>query len=595
MNTAAFFHKANDNYCYPFNANQLMIRVKTGFDVTQVFLVYGDPFQSGILGGCEQWTGTRVEITDCLILKEHKLFSILVEPPYKRCRYFFEMKQGEETVYLAESGVLTEEEYDNGRGRRLDFYFPWMNQADIYTPPQWVTDTIWYQIFPDRFCNGDPSNDPKDVKEWAGPDTPVRNEEIYGGDLAGIEKRLTYLKDLGIGGIYLTPINESRSIHKYDTDNYYKVDSQFGTNEDMKKLVKAAHEKNIRVMVDGVFNHCGVGFSQWQDVMEKGPQSPYFDWFMINQWPLSPEHENAREGRYYTFAFVDSMPKLNTNNPNVIDELLKVCTYWLLEYDIDALRLDVANEISHAFCKALRKQMLSLKPDFYIVGEIWHDSITWLRGDEFDSVMNYPLRDMINDLCVSPLMNQIRFQQEINRCYTMYMKQTNQVLFNLLDSHDTIRLFTQLGDEDLFFLQLAVLFTMTGSCCIYYGTEIGLEGGHDPDCRRCMPWEGIEDGQYSRRMERIKDLISMRKRYPALRYGDCRFPSHSYGENVYLWEKILDGDAVQILVNGGDAPISPQNMGGDGKVVYEALWDGKLLLPKGILIRTILECGTDPS
>lgn len=586
MNTAALFHKANDNYCYPINENQLLIRLKTDYDVTRAVLCYGDPFENGILGGSEEWDGRYQEMTECQLLKQHKFWSIVVEPVFKRCRYYFEISDGKETLYLTEGGVLSLQEKENSQGRRLDYYFPWMNPSDIYTPPDWATDTVWYQIFPDRFCKGESSDEMGITKEWAGPKDKVLNEEIYGGTLKGIEGRLSYLTELGIGGIYLTPVNKSRSIHKYDTDNYYKVDAQFGTNEDMKHLVEAAHQKGIRIMMDGVFNHCGIGLRQWKDVQEKGPQSQYFDWFMINHWPLSNHNQNAREGRYYTFAFVDEMPKLNTNNPDVIEELLKICTYWVTEYNIDALRLDVANEISHTFCKALRIRMISLKPDFYIVGEIWHDSITWLRGDEFDSVMNYPLRETINDIWMLQGMNRTKFEQEINRCYTMYMKQTNQVLFNLMDSHDTKRLLTQLQDEDKFYQLLAVLFTMTGSCCIYYGTETALEGGHDPDCRRCMPWKEMERGDYNIQIQTLKEFIALRKRYKALRSGECTFFQITDEDRVFAYRKVLEGEkTIEVILNATPSIIDLAGGLDKGEVVCSRLWKDGQLGSKGFIIR----------
>lgn len=587
MNTAAFYHKACDNYCYPLNERQLVISVRTGYDVESVAIYHGDPFQWGIMGGSERWCGTRSEILDVKCLKEHKLWSIVIEPAFKRCRYYFEFSDGQERVYFTENGSVSEEDMEDESLEKLDFYFPWMNSSDICTPPEWVSDTVWYQIFPDRFCNGNPSCNPTHVKTWSGPDARVSNEEVYGGDIAGIESRLDYLKDMGIGGIYLTPVNESSSTHKYDTDDYYKIDPAFGTGAEMKQMVRQAHEREIRVMLDGVFNHCGVGYGPWIDVVEKGPESKYFDWFMIRDWPFSGK-DDAREGRYYAFAFEDSMPKLNTNHPEVIEELLKICTYWVTEYDIDALRLDVANEISHTFCKELKKRMVSLKPDFYIVGEIWHDSISWLRGDEFDSVMNYPLRQVITGLGMSQSINRDRFQQEINRCYSMYMNQTNKVLFNLLDSHDTIRLKTRLGDYDLFALQLLVLFTMTGSTCIYYGTETSMEGEHDPDCRRPMPWKEIESGEYNERIFYLKELIRMRKRYRALRNGECTFSSLTEDENVICYRKTSEGEpAVEVILNLSKEEVYvPGHNEGLG-IVIERLYDGEtgIMKPRGFLVR----------
>lgn len=565
-----------------------MISVRTGYDVVSAAVWHGDPFEWGIMGGSEQWCGVRSEIKDVKYLKEHKLWTIVIEPAFKRCRYYFEFSDGKETVYYTENGSVSEAELKEEGFEKLDFYFPWMNPADICAPPEWATDTVWYQIFPDRFCNGNPDTNPAHVKDWPPPDKKVSNCEVYGGDLAGIGSRLDYLKELGVGGIYLTPVNESESTHKYDTVDYYKIDPVFGTKTDMKQMVQKAHERGLRVMLDGVFNHCGVGYQPWKDVAEKGPKSRYYDWFMVQDWPFSGK-DDAREGRYYTFAFADNMPKLNTNHPEVIEELLKICTYWVEEYDIDALRLDVANEISHTFCKALKKRMTALKPDFYIVGEIWHDSISWLRGDEFDSVMNYPLRQVITGLGMAKGMTRSRFAQEVNRCYSMYMKQTNRVLFNLLDSHDTIRLRTRLGNDDLFALQLLVLFTMTGSTCIYYGTEAAMEGEHDPDCRRPMPWKEIEAGEYEERITYMKELIRLRGRYRALRNGECVFRNVSGNEKMICYRKEAKGEeTVEVLLNLSEETI--KTPGDDtASELISRLFHKKTgeLEPRGFLVRKL--------
>ena len=171
-------------------------------------------------------------------------------------------------------------------------------------------------------------------------------------------------------------------------------------------LVKEAHARGIKVMLDGVFNHCGWDFALWQDVVRNGKTSPYFDWFIVQEWPFEtvaepecetassrsrPSGTNGKSGRYSVFAYVDTMPKLNTNNPAVVDYLLNVCETWVRSYDIDGLRLDVANELSHTFCRQLYRRMRSLKKDFYLLGEIWRSALPWLRGGELDSVMNYPL------------------------------------------------------------------------------------------------------------------------------------------------------------------------------------------------------------
>ena len=166
---------------------------------------------------------------------------------------------------------------------------------------------------------------------------------------------------------------------------------------------------------------------------------------MVNKWPFEKGWKNTAKGNYYAFAFVDMMPKLNTNNEEVIRYIIKVIKKWIEKYDIDALRLDVSDEISHTLCKRMHKELKAIKPDFYILGEAWHDAIGWLRGDEFDSVMNYPFTDSVGDFWMDETKSSTDFEYAINRCYSLYPLQINRVLFNLLDSHDTMRLVTKLG------------------------------------------------------------------------------------------------------------------------------------------------------
>lgn len=587
MNFAAVYHRMSDNMCYPLNDDDLIINIKTDYDVKQVFLHYGDPFAAGILGGNEAWDGAREEIPFKKRLQNHIWWTTTVKPEFKRCRYYFELITVQDEVWFyAENGFYDKKHKELYGGTMQCFTFPWMNPADIGRTPHWVTSTVWYQIFPERFCNGDPSINPEGVCAWAGPDKKVTNKQFYGGDLKGIDSKLDYLQDLGITGLYLTPINESDSTHKYDTNDYEKIDPHFGDKKIMQTLVKNAHAKGMRVMLDGVFNHCGWKFKPWQDVVEKGPESEYFDWFMVNEWPFKEKEHNTKKGRYYSFAFADNMPKLNTNNQKVIDYLLGVCEMWVKEYDIDGLRLDVANEISHKFCKLLRERMRSLKPDFYILGEIWHDSIEWLRGDEFDAVMNYPLAGSISDFWIDEEKGKHEFEYAINRCYTMYTQQINDALFNMLDSHDTIRLISKIGNLDKFYQQMAVLFAMPGSTCIYYGTELALEGGFDPDCRRCMPWKEIEEGKYDDKIQIMKKLIKLRKENPLFRSRNFHFTEEYKEDRLVEFMKIdnYGDDKMQMLLNCTKEDVA---VSVTGEILFEHGYADGILKKDGVLIARI--------
>ena len=523
MDFCAVEHHGYDNFCYPLDRDNLKISIKTGFDVDEVFLIYGDPFSHGILGGGEGWKGERVKMNHPLALENGLWWSLTVTPPFKRCRYYFELFSGGEKIFYLENGFKTEEDLKDPVLMLGCFIFPWMNQNDIAIPPAWPEDTVWYQIFPSRFARGKNSPADSSLLPWGTADQKVENKDHFGGNIAGMIERLDYLKELGITGIYLNPLNEAESQHKYDTTDYMKIDPEFGSNKEMRQFVDAAHKKGIRIMVDGVFNHTGKNFFAWQDVLKNKEKSKYADWYMIHDFNFNPEGNNAHEGKYFSFGFVDGMPKLDTNNPEVQAYLLDVCSFWVKEYDIDGLRLDVANEISHDFCIALQKKMRALKKDFYIVGEIWHNSLPWLRGNEYDAVMNYPLRLAITDFFEKKSRNAMWLEKQINGCMSMYFSQVNRVQFNLLDSHDTMRIINKTGNKNLAKQELAFMFAMTGSCCIYYGTEIFLEGSYDPDCRRCMPWPEIESGKYSDDMEFIKALIALRKNHPAMKSEAVEF------------------------------------------------------------------------
>lgn len=583
MEFAGVYHKTSEQMSYPCNERELIINLKTGYDVKRVFLHQGDPFEAGILGGNEKWVGKREEICYKKRLKHQIWWTTTLVPPYKRCKYYFELHTDKEVWYYFEDGFLKEEQL-HMEGRMLQcFIVPWMNQADINVTPDWVNDTVWYQIFPDRFCNGTPEKNGEDILPWR--TGLVTNQERFGGNLAGIRKRLSYLKELGINGIYLNPIMEAESNHKYDTRDYTKIDPYFGDNEEFALLVKEAHELGIRVMVDAVFNHCGRRFAQWLDVEKKGEKSEFADWFMIHDWNVLKKQGDTRDGRFYSFAFNEYMPKLNTNNEEVIQYFSDICESWIRDFDIDGIRFDVGNEVSHRFLKRVRERVKSLKPDIYLLGEIWHDASQWLMGDEYDSVMNYPLMSGIHDFFLDKESTKEDFEYMVNRCYTMYMQQCNNVLFNLLDSHDTERLMNRLKNLNVFYQQLAVLFTMPGSPCIYYGTEIAMEGGHDPDCRRCMPWDEMDSEENRKRLEEMKKLISLRKSEKTFKSLYFHFPDTYREKRCVEYIKLDDaGNKIQVVLNCTKESVDALD---GGEILFARGYENGKLAPDGTLIRRI--------
>lgn len=543
MEFSSIHHRPNDNYGYPINTETLHIRLRTKKqDISSVGLIFGDPY----ISNNGQWQYEELPMSLSGSDTRYDYWHIYVKPPYRRIRYGFKVSGEEESSIYTEKGFFKEPPRDPG----CYFAIPYLHQNEVFGAPEWVKDTIWYQIFPERFANGNPANDPEGVKPWGSEDPAVDN--FFGGDFEGIIEHLDYLENLGINGIYFTPIFHAYSNHKYDTIDYRSIDPQFGTKETLKTLIAECHKRNIRVMLDAVFNHSGYYFPPFQDLLEKGEKSKYKDWFHPHSFPL----KGGERPNYETFGFFESMPKLNTANPEVKEYLLEVSTYWIKEFDIDAWRLDVANEVDQPFWRELRTTVKNIKPDLYILGEIWHDSMPWLRGDQFDAVMNYPFTNQVFRLVASQTINAREFTEEMTAIYHSYPTNVFDVTFNLLGSHDTPRIFTDCG-EDLARAKLihAILLTFNGSPCIYYGDEIGLTGGMDPGCRKCMVWE--EEKQNTELLNEIKALIHLRKEERLLANdGEFKFLDTAGNENIVAYQKYNEKRSVVILINPTDVKQS---------------------------------------
>jgi cyclomaltodextrinase len=412
------------------------------------------------------------------------------------------------------------------------------------TVPSWVADAIFYQIFPERFENGDPTNDPPNCEPWGSIPKP---NNYFGGDLQGIINRLGYLSDLGINAIYLNPIFAAESNHKYNTKDYLTIDPSFGTNETFEKLLSECHKRNIRIVIDGVFNHVGTAHFAFRDVKENGRQSKYAAWFNIFSYPVSePRHPN-----YECWWGHGALPKLMVQNPEVKKYLFDVTKFWT-EKGIDGWRLDVPNELPHEFWKEWRMLIKSINPDCYIVGELWEDASPWLQGDEFDAAMNYRFRQACIDYFVHDSFTTKTFFKHLDNIRNSYRPECNYAMQNLLGSHDTERYLT-LCKGVLWRMKLSILFQMTyiGAPMVYYGDEIGMEGGKDPDCRRCMVWE---KKKWNRELyEWAKKLISVRNNSPSLRQGDFT-PLLTTGKgHTLLYRRQMKNEITYVAINTGSA------------------------------------------
>lgn len=576
MNVAAIYHEAKSKYAYAYDNETLHIRIRTEKnDAEKIKLVYQDPFNFN--PELNNSGNVKENLSIEPMLKEHSTglhdyWICAIRPDWKRVKYAFIIEDSKTKIIFGSREVVSlENEEDEKKLQDLNNYynFPYINYEDVYEAPDWVEDTVWYQIFTERFSNGDNSLDGDNVLEW-GSREDVTNDMFFGGDLRGVINKLDYIKEMGFTGIYFTPIFKAPTNHKYDTEDYYSIDPHFGSNETFKELVEKAHERGIKIMLDAVFNHCGWLHPYWQDVIKNGRESKYYDCFFIDgdtpiNFPLDDNNIPKEEDMTYedmtslnfaTFAFTPLMPKWNTGNKIARDYLLGAAKYWIENYNIDGWRLDVSNEVSHQFWREFRKEVKSVKKDVFILGENWDEAYPWLNTGQFDSVMNYEVLMAIwsffgqganDDIHIKPS----KFIDLINRVLVTYPKNILKNMFNLVDSHDTKRIFT-VCKEDTDKTNLAFLFLLSfpGSPSIYYGSEVGMSGENDPINRRCMVWD--EDKQNHKIKNHLKTMINLRKSNKAFTSTDITWVDYDDDKEYLIYKKINDGEKIYFIMNNSD-------------------------------------------
>lgn len=515
-----------------------------------------------------------------LLRQDHRFmyWEAVIQPAAPQITYSFAFRTHDgRPVYWCKQGVDHSVEI-------LDRYRLDLTTLTPFNPPAWVKGAVIYQIFPERFANGDPTNDPPGVMPWG---APPRWLEFQGGDLQGITQHLDYLADLGVDILYLTPIFTSPSTHKYNCADFMHVDPAFGGDAALHALVAGLHSRGMKIVLDASFNHCDPRFFAFQDLIKHGADSPYRDWFTVHEWPIRIKHrphittdpratrpmyrqyleaferqtgiaietledEGAFvEATYLAWSGVLDMPKINLENPATRAYFLDVTRYWLREFKVDGWRMDVARHIVPDFWDDFRRAAKEVNPDCYLLAEIWGNTAPWLQGNQFDATMNYFFRDLAVDYFARQTMDTTTFVAGLNHMLALYAPQVTQVTHNLFSSHDVERFRYEAG-EDIRRLRLATLFQLTlpGAPGVYYGDEIGMTGGFDPDCRRAFPWDQPET--WDREMlDMTKTLIRLRKAHPALRLGEWRCIWQ--GPDALAYARTTSDERIVVVVNRGAA------------------------------------------
>ncbi len=416
------------------------------------------------------------------------------------------------------------------------------------SPPKWPVNSVFYQIFPDRFCNGDSTNDGPDVKPWG---TIPTHTNRMGGDLAGVAKRLTYLRELGINAIYFNPIFSADSNHGYDTRDYMHVDPRFGTNAQLVHLIENVHKLGWHVILDGVFNHTGVNTRWFRSIEKRGAKSPFVHYYYVKRFPV---RVHLGEKSYVSWFGVPTLPKLDLDNAATRKYMLNVGTYWIRAAHIDGWRLDASDQVDPTYWVAFRKQVKAQDPNAYIVGENWGDSHAWLQGDMFDAVMNYPWRQLVLNFFAYRTLLPQQFRRSLRTVRNNTPAACTNVMFNLLGSHDTVRLATIFKGHLAQQMQaMAFQFTYPGIPTIYYGDEIGLQGGADPDDRRCMIWDRTKWNQPL--LHFTKRLIALRKAYPVFDRGSYDTVAAKDRDGLFAFKRCYGASTAVVAFNNSDRPL----------------------------------------
>jgi len=563
--------------CDPRPDGSVLFRVRAEPGFTEAHLVLDD----GSARPMECWARTE----------RFSFWEVVLSPSRRRFAYTFALRDLRgRAVYLVPAGVSNAVE-------RLDRWTLDLDSAAPLEVPEWARGAVIYQIFPERFCNGDPALTPPGADSWGSDPHWLR---FQGGDLVGIARRADYLAGLGVDVVYLNPVFTSPSTHRYDAADFHTVDPTLGGNEALDRLVAALHGRGIRLILDASFNHCHPRFFAFADVVARGASSPYAGWFAVRDWPprvkvrphlLTPELEagwgaylrRVRDGlleeagvpvevatdpgmlvepTYEAWYGVPTMPRLNLAHPEARRYFLDVGTYWLREHGIDGWRMDVARYVDPDFWVDFRRACRAARPDCYLLAEIMGDASPWLQGDRFDATMNYTFRDLCVGYFATRQLGTAAFLDGFARMLGGYAPAVIEANQNLLSSHDTER-FLHVAGGERGRLVPAVVFQLTapGAPGLYYGDEVGMSGGEEPASRGAFPWHRPEEWDRGL-LDMVRALAGLRRAHPALRRGDWRL--RWQGEESFAFSRRFGGEEIAVLINRGPAPARVELAGATG-------------------------------
>lgn len=547
----AILHIPLSQYAFAEGVGCLTIRLRAAaFNLDSCILFYGDRARAGVTASAQSMKMSLIA-SDAL----HDYFEAQLNAGFDRVYYYFQFQAGGETLYyyadlFSDSLPFRLENGAMAPAISEYYQYPVTLRTELAIVPQWLQSAVMYQIFPDSFATGKERLQ-GEARAIPLPDGHVSRSRL-GGTLEGICQNLDYIQGLGVNCLYLNPVFTAKAYHKYDTLDYFHIDPCMGTEADFDALVENLHRRGMRILLDGVFNHCSSDFFAFQDVVQKGPASPYADWFYHLEYPLRLPLSPGEEPGYACFAYVGEMPKLNTAHPELQAYFAKVGRYWVEERHIDGWRLDVANEVTRDFWRLYRHEVRAANPEAALIGEVWENAETWLRGDTFDSSMNYDFLRHCRDFFATEAIDAADFDHRVTQMRLRYPTQIVRAQMNLLDSHDVPRFLTLCGGDRRKH-RLAVLFQMLcpGAPSVYYGDEQAMTGSIEEEYRAPMPWSH-RDEEYE---SFFRQALALRKD-PVVINGGYRMVRADSGGRLYALSRTGDGQCLTAYLNAGSQPVS---------------------------------------